>query len=246
MLSTEDRLVSYNGKCYDLPLMKTRYRLRNISTILDQLPHLDLLHAVRRLFSRNWPDCRLITLEQRLLGLKRHNDLPGSEAPDAWFDFVRTGNAVRLIRVVEHNLQDILSLAVAHGVLTRVVEQPQHYGADIAALARWLTDSDTTAAYTLLKRQRQTLPPSGKRLLGQLARRFGNWALAVETWEGLSQSGCRSATEQLAKYHEHISKNLRNAKYYCEQLPMDEAQQHRLNRIIGKLQRQEIQPSLHE
>jgi uncharacterized protein YprB with RNaseH-like and TPR domain len=244
MLGSEDRLVSYNGKCYDLPLMKTRYRMRNIATILDQLPHLDLLHPVRRLFSSTWPDCRLITLEQRLLGLKRHNDLPGSEAPDAWFDFVRAGNSARLVRVVEHNLQDILSLAMAHGVLARAAEQPERYGADIAALARWLTNSDTAAAYTLLRRQGQTLPPSGKRLLGQLARRYGNWALAVETWEGLSHNGCRSATEQLAKYHEHISKDLQNAKYYCEQLPMDEAQQRRLNRIAEKLYRQEIQPAL--
>jgi uncharacterized protein YprB with RNaseH-like and TPR domain len=245
MLSSEDRLVSYNGKSYDLPLMKTRYRMRNIPAILDKLPHLDLLHAVRRLFSSNWPDCRLITLEQRLLGLKRHNDLPGSEAPDAWFDFVRAGNTARLVRVVEHNRQDILSLAMAHGVLTRAIEQPEDHGADVAGLARWLADTDTAAAYALLKRQRQTLPPSGKRLLGQLARRYGNWPLAVETWEGLSQSGCRRATEQLAKYHEHISKDLQNAKYYCEQLPMGEAQQRRLNRIVGKLYRQEIQPALH-
>jgi hypothetical protein len=203
------------------------------------------LHAVRRLFSNTWPDCRLITLEQRLLGLQRHNDLPGSEAPDAWFDFVRAGKTARLIRVVAHNLQDILSLAMAHGALTRVIQQPQRHGADIAALARWLADSDTAAAYALLKRHRQTLPPGGRRLLGQLARRYGNWALAVETWEGLSRSGCQSATEQLAKYHEHISKDLRNAKYYCEQLPMDEAQQHRLNRIVGKLHHQEMQPALY-
>jgi hypothetical protein len=242
MLRLEDRLVSYNGKCYDLPLMKTRYRMRNLPEMLDRLPHLDLLHVVRRLFGSNWPDCRLLTLEQRLLGLKRYNDLPGSEAPEAWFDFVRAGNRARLVRVVEHNLQDILSLAMAHAVLTRVIQQPEHHDADIAALARWLADSDTAAAYTLLKRQRQTLSPSGKRLLGQLARRDGNWALAVETWEALSQSGCRSATEQLAKYHEHISKDLENAKYYCEQLPVDEKQQHRLNRIADKLYRQSIQP----
>ncbi|MEW8026119.1 MAG: hypothetical protein AB2792_07905 [Candidatus Thiodiazotropha sp.] len=52
---------------------------------------------------------------------------------------------------MEHNFQDILSLAMAHAVLPRVVEQPERHGADIAALARWLTHSDTPAAYTLFQ-----------------------------------------------------------------------------------------------
>jgi uncharacterized protein YprB with RNaseH-like and TPR domain len=244
MLSFDDRLVSYNGKCYDLPLMNTRYRMRHMQARLNDLPHLDLLHVVRRLFASSWPNCRLITLEQRLLGLTRNNDLPGSEAPAAWFDFLRAGRMARLERLVAHNLQDILSLAMAHRMLTRVIAQPERHGVDIASLARWLAHNDRTAAYHLLQRQ-QTLPLSGKRLLGQLARQFGDWALAVKTWEGLSQNGCRSATEQLAKYHEHISKDLENARYYCEQLPTDEGQQRRLHRIVSKLNRQQIQPALH-
>jgi uncharacterized protein YprB with RNaseH-like and TPR domain len=245
ILHIEDRLVSYNGKSYDHPLMMTRYRMHNIPALLDQLPHLDLLHSVRRLFRNSWPDCRLMTLEQRLLGLQRHNDLPGSAAPKAWFDFIKTGTTERLVRVVEHNLQDLLSLAMAHAVVTQVVDQPQRHGADIAALARWQADHDTTAAYALLKRHREILPLSGKRLLGRLARRFGDWELALETWEMLSQAGCPSATEQLAKYHEHISHDLQLAKHYCEQLPTDNDQQRRLHRITHKLYRQHIQPPLH-
>jgi uncharacterized protein YprB with RNaseH-like and TPR domain len=245
LLSLDDRLVSYNGKCYDIPLMNTRYRMRNMQPFLDHLPHLDLLYAVRRLFSDHWPDCRLATLEQRLLGLTRNNDLPGSEAPEAWFDLLRAGRTKRLERLVAHNLQDILSLAMAHTLLTRVIEKPQRHGADITGLARWLADSDTTAAYTLLKRQRQVLPLKGRRLLGQLARGLGDWELALTTWEGLSRQGCRNATEHLAKYHEHISKDLMNARYYCEHLPRDKEQQRRLKRIISKLHRQQIQPSLY-
>ncbi|MES9969797.1 MAG: ribonuclease H-like domain-containing protein [Candidatus Thiodiazotropha sp.] len=245
VLSVEDRLVSYNGKRYDLPLMKTRYRMCNRPTLLDQLPHLDLLHPTRRLFRSAWPDCRLMTLEQRLLGLERQNDMPGSAAPQAWFDFIKTGATARLARVVEHNTQDILSLAMAHVALTHAIEQPQHHGADIAALARWQADHDPGAAYALLKRYQQTLPMSGKRLLGRLARGFSDWELALEVWEGLAQKGCQSATEQLAKYHEHISRDLKRAKHYCEQLPIDDDQQRRMKRIACKLYGEEIQPSLH-
>jgi uncharacterized protein len=45
----------------------------------DGLPHLDLLHPVRRLFGKRWNDCRLITVEQNLLGFNRVDDPPGSE-----------------------------------------------------------------------------------------------------------------------------------------------------------------------
>jgi uncharacterized protein YprB with RNaseH-like and TPR domain len=246
LLGIDDRLVSYNGKCFDVPLMNTRYRMCGMRPFMDDLPHLDLLYPVRRLFSDGWPDCRLLTLEQRLLGLSRTNDLPGSQAPAAWFDLLATGRTARLERVVAHNLQDILSLAMVHSVLTQVIEQPQRHGADITALARWLADSNTTEAYRLLKQRRQALPMSGKRLLGQLARRLGDWELAVTTWEGLSRSGCRRATEQLAKYYEHIRKDLVNARLYCEQLPRDQAQQQRLKRIESKLYRQTIQPNLYD
>ncbi|MEW8584645.1 MAG: ribonuclease H-like domain-containing protein [Candidatus Thiodiazotropha sp.] len=242
-LNGEDRLVSYNGKSYDLPLLRTRYRMQRRSDHLQTLPHLDLLHPVRRLFSSRWPDCRLITLEQRLLGLHRHNDLPGSAAPEAWFDFLRSGNRARLIRVAEHNRQDLLSLAMAHAALTQAINQPLRHGADIVALARWLADSDKKAAYDLLKQQ-QRLPPGGKALLGRLAKGFAEWELAQQIWEELAQRGCRDAAEQLAKYHEHVSKDLEIAQYYCKQLPADEERQRRLDRIENKLFHRTIQPEL--
>ncbi|MES9990372.1 MAG: ribonuclease H-like domain-containing protein [Candidatus Thiodiazotropha sp.] len=244
VLNGEDRLVSYNGKCFDLPLLKSRYRMQGRAESLQTLPHLDLLHPIRRLFSSRWPDCRLITLEQQLLGLHRHNDLPGSAAPEAWFDFLRSGTQARLIRVVQHNHQDLISLAMAHSALAQAIEQPQRHGADIVALARWLTDSDEKAAYALLKRELQRLPQAGKKLLGLLARRSGDWELAQQLWEALAGSGCHDSAQQLAKFHEHISKDLEMAKKYCQQLPADEEQQRRLKRIENKIFRRSIQPDL--
>jgi hypothetical protein len=40
-------LVSYNGRCYDSPLLATRYRLARMLNPLANLPHADLLFAVR-------------------------------------------------------------------------------------------------------------------------------------------------------------------------------------------------------
>ncbi len=179
-LSPMDKLVSYNGKSYDLPLLISRFRMQGLSHPFDGLPHLDLLHPVRRLFSKRWADCRLTTLETNLLGFQRVDDLPGAQAPAAWFDYVRHGWAEKLIRVVAHNQQDILSLVVAHSALAQAIEQPQAFEVDLHALARWLSETDERRALELLLSHSDRLCNDGKRLLGTLARRAGDWVLAVK------------------------------------------------------------------
>jgi uncharacterized protein YprB with RNaseH-like and TPR domain len=104
-------LVSYNGKCYDAPLLNTRYRLARQPSPLTGLLHLDLLHPARRRWKGRWENCRLGTLERRVLDIVRDDDLPGAEAPRAWLDYLRGGSARNLRRVAEHNAQDLRSLA---------------------------------------------------------------------------------------------------------------------------------------
>lgn len=103
-------LVSYNGRCYDAPLLATRYRLARIPNPFAGLRHLDLLFPVRRRFRGVWENCRLSTIERRWLGVVREDDLPGSEAPRAWRDYLRGGSARDLCRVIAHNDQDLRSL----------------------------------------------------------------------------------------------------------------------------------------
>ncbi len=104
-------LVSYNGKSYDAPLLATRYRLARLPSPLAGLAHLDLLHPVRRRYRGHWENCRLGTVERQLLGVVREDDLPGSQAPRAWLDYLRGGSAADLRRVAMHNAQDLRSLA---------------------------------------------------------------------------------------------------------------------------------------
>ena len=234
-LSPGDRLVSYNGKSFDLPLLHTRYRMQALAQPFRGLPHLDLLHPVRRLFGRQWPDCRLLTLERELLGFTREDDLPGSEAPMAWFDYVRQGHADRLIRIVEHNRQDIASLPAAHSALARAVADPQASGVDLPALARWLAEHDEAAARALLQQHAASLGDDGRRLLGHYCRRAGDWQQAVALWEALATTGCTDSLLRLAKYHEHVSGDLVAARDCCERLPGDAALAHRRRRIDRKL-----------
>jgi uncharacterized protein len=110
-LRPETVLVSYNGKCFDAPLLATRFRLNRMGTPLSELAHVDLLYPTRRRYRGRWENCRLATIERRALNVVREDDLPGSEAPAAWLSYLRGGSAHNLRRVLAHNDRDVATLA---------------------------------------------------------------------------------------------------------------------------------------
>jgi hypothetical protein len=234
-LKPSHRLVSYNGKSYDIPLLATRLRMQGLSANLDQHPHLDLLHPIRRLFNKRWHDCRLTTVEQQLLHFSRQDDLPGSEAPAAWFAYLQRQQGVKLVRVVQHNRQDILSLAAIHRVIPQALDQPEAAGIDLHGLGRWLQEVDEPRALAMLAAHQTNLCDDGKRLLAYLYRRAERWDQALPIWEELASRNCVDAIERLAKYHEHISRDLNAALGYCKRLPGSRQDAHRRARIERKL-----------
>ncbi|MGQ4582182.1 ribonuclease H-like domain-containing protein [Lysobacter sp. F60174L2] len=110
-LSPSTVLSSYNGRCYDAPLLKTRYRLARLPCPITPLDHVDLLFPTRRRYRGVWENCRLATIERELLGIVREDDLPGSQAPAAWLSYLRGGASSLLRRVCAHNHQDVVTLA---------------------------------------------------------------------------------------------------------------------------------------
>ena len=119
MQEKETVLSSYNGRCYDSPLLKTRYRLARKADPITPLDHLDLLFPTRRRYRGTWENCRLATIERELLRIVREDDLPGSEAPAAWLNYLRGGSARNLRRVAAHNHPDVVTLAL---LMLRLVE----------------------------------------------------------------------------------------------------------------------------
>lgn len=103
-------LVSYNGKCFDMPLLETRWTVNRIDFDSDRWFHLDLLHPSRRLWKRRIGDCSLGSIEQQVLGVGREIDVPSFLIPQIYFDYLRTGQAEALIPVFRHNSHDIVSL----------------------------------------------------------------------------------------------------------------------------------------
>lgn len=103
-------LVSFNGRRFDTPLLRSRCIMQGLRPPMYR--ELDLIYPARRLFSDSLASCSQISLERSLLNLQRKDDLPGSFAPDAWLNYVKTGNAQLLLEVATHNALDLLGMSL--------------------------------------------------------------------------------------------------------------------------------------
>ena len=103
-------LVSFNGKSFDVPYVRVRAAATGLRFSLD-LPHFDLLHVSRRVWGAGLSDCKLQTLERVICGRARADDIPGHLIPQAYHDYVRTGNARQMADCLKHNMLDLVTLA---------------------------------------------------------------------------------------------------------------------------------------
>ena len=113
-------VVSFFGKSFDRHRLEDKMRMHGIAPPFADKAHLDLYWPLRRRHRGQFGDCRLRTLEHELCGVEREDDLPGSFAPAAWFDFLH-GRPHRLEGVFQHNLDDVKSLATLLAHLGREV-----------------------------------------------------------------------------------------------------------------------------
>jgi uncharacterized protein YprB with RNaseH-like and TPR domain len=240
-------LVTFNGKCFDAPLLATRYRLMRLETPLQGKGHLDLLHPTRAAFASRWPDCRLQTAEQRLLGFVRENDLGGHLVPMVWTEFIRLGRVGDVPRVLEHNRWDLVSLASLLARLSAIFKGGGHADADALGVARHrLRRGDEAGAVDALAEDASSLGVEGLLELARLHRRRGEWERALPIWEDLAGQGVAEALERLAKYHEHVRGDLSAALALTKRLlaRQGERPEHvrRRARLVGRLGRAPVLP----
>lgn len=211
--------VTFNGKCFDAPLLATRYQLARLKNPFAALDHVDLIYPTRTAFSRIWPDCRLQTAEKRLLDFHREDDLPGAMVPEVWFRFVREGVSRLVPGILEHNRHDLVTLAALMPCLHETFHAPGAWPADLLGIARYyqrLGQEET--ALTLLRRHEPALTDEGLLELAALYRKRNDWLPAVALWERLAEQGHIEAMERLAKYHEHVSRDLDQALHWATRL----------------------------
>jgi len=135
--------ASYNGKAFDLPIIRTRFVMAIRSELTVDDSHLDLLHPARRLWRDRFGSTTLKQLEESVLddAACRTGDIPGWLIPDAYFHYLRKRDPAIIAPVLAHNAQDVISLVritdrVARAVMAaRSGRAPDHAPAAFA-LAR--------------------------------------------------------------------------------------------------------------
>jgi len=110
LLRGRKALMTYNGRSFDLPMIRERMVYHRLGGCPEPPAHLDLLHEIRARFRGRWENCTLQMCEKQLCGRSRCSDIDGAEIPDAWHDFVHTGDAGRMAQVMEHNRLDLITM----------------------------------------------------------------------------------------------------------------------------------------
>jgi uncharacterized protein YprB with RNaseH-like and TPR domain len=265
-------LVTYNGKAFDAPLLKTRYTLHDIPVPFEDYAHVDLLHLARRLWRDRLPSRTLKYIEENVLDAPRTSEeVPGYEIPWLYFDYLRTGDASEMKGVFYHNAMDIVALAALFGLTASMLHDPfdeniQH-GLDVMALAKLHEDLDQWDRAARLYERGLEMSIDKEdfwkavRRLSVLQKRRGDMDAAIRWWKQAAAQGHVYAHVELAKYYEHRKKDFAEAQKWAaaalEIVTSDgnmagyvrehwqSELEHRLNRLDGKLKRKSTKRKKH-
>ncbi|HUH66355.1 MAG TPA: ribonuclease H-like domain-containing protein [Syntrophales bacterium] len=215
-------LVTYNGKIFDIGILSTRFILNRLPDALAPMPHLDLLHPARRLFGHRLENNRLSTMERDIIEFQRYGDIPGSEIPQRYFDWLRYRDPHLLTDVFEHNRLDVVSMAalsihLAELVDPRIDRHARRHTDLLAASRLFLDRGDHDRAQRILESLVDSNEPhvalEAKRSLSLIYKRHGRWAEAAYLWKAILQHepGNLFAVEELAKNLEHRERNFTQA-----------------------------------
>ena len=208
-----DVLCTFNGRTFDVPLLEGRFLINRMDRSCLELPHIDLLHLSRRLWKLRLKRCNLGRLEEVILGAPREDDLPGSEVPQRYFTYLKTGRAELLQDVLRHNAQDIVSLCVLLNHMTGLYRHPEQirFSEDVFSMGRALErmnrPEQARRCYRLASRGR--MGDAASAALAQSYRRAGNREEAVRIWQEMirARRGGITPYVELAKYYEHCRKD---------------------------------------
>lgn len=222
-------LVTFNGKQYDIPLLETRFILSRIPTRIRNLPNLDLLYPSRKIWRGAYENCRLITLESRLLGIEREDDIPSELIPSMYFKYLHTRDGRIISKVFYHNQMDILSMVTLLGRIHLIYHDPQatkpRKGIEHFSLGRLFWDHGEREKAipcfeAALKQCDDELAWEVMKWLSIAFKKLGQLERAKLLWEDML--GWHRFSDvypyiELAKYYEHHIKDFDNALKYVNQ-----------------------------
>ena len=198
-------LVTFNGKSFDMPLLRTRFAMARMEPPPSP-PHLDLLHVARRVHGKRLGQgCRLVVIERDVLGFERVDDVASGDVSACYLHFLRTGDARALLGVVEHNAWDVVAMAAMVGLYG----EPLHLELaveDLVGVARTLRRAGALDRARLVAEaavEREATPES-LRARADIAKARGDRARALADFESLATAvDDASVRLELAKLYEH-------------------------------------------
>ncbi len=216
-------LASFNGRSFDVPLLRNRLLLNRLDTGAIPETHFDLLYPARRLWKLRLGSCRLSRLEEELLGVCREDDLPGALVPQTYFQYLKDRRFDPIERILLHNRQDIVSLAQLFFYMCMIYAQPERlsHPQDLFSMAQALSKHGNRAAAVKCYR----LSAGGERraasfqALARIERQAGNSLRAARLYQAMLTRGeepVQSAVA-LAKLYEHQLHDPEQALSYTRQ-----------------------------
>jgi uncharacterized protein YprB with RNaseH-like and TPR domain len=244
-------IVSYNGKSFDWPLLRTRFILNRVPAP-PLVAHLDLLHCARRVYKPRLTQVRLVHLEEQVLGFTRVDDVAGEMIPETYLGYLRGRMpASALAPIVEHNRSDLLALPAILGELVRRFsvdhEQDVRDQFGFAQVAARAADHERAIALAERAAERDVrclLAPQALYLSGQLALSRGELDSAIDAFvrsvEAAAQDEQRAAAAHLAlaKLLEHKQKSYARALEHAKRTAPaegDDACEKRVARLARRL-----------
>lgn len=237
-------LISYNGKSFDWPIVRSRFILNRIPLPVEPEGHIDFLYPSRSLWKRTLPSVRLGQVETSRLGVFRSDDVPGSMAPVLYFQYLAERNPGVLSGVFRHNEWDVLTLAGLAIHLTRLLGDESD-STDVQAFGReewfryglWLEKCGLPeAALITMKALASDLTVQGtdegtERVeldacvlpLAQFFKKNGRYEEAVTLWnlyirrKGRERTASLEPFIELSMYYEHKDKQLDLALQYARE-----------------------------
>jgi uncharacterized protein YprB with RNaseH-like and TPR domain len=220
-------LVTFNGKSFDVPILRTRYTLNGFSSPFSVMNHIDLLHLARRLWKYRLSNRNLSVLETEILNMERSSEeIPGWLIPEMYIDYCRIGDSRPLKGVFYHNAMDIVSLAGLFLKITDLLDfeklEKRNVGVDIMAVGKLFESlGDYPEAKSFYETAMQKPMETNHRLLAEksyslLCKKNGKWDLSIPIWKNLAASGDWDSCVELAKYYEHTLDDHIEARYYTE------------------------------
>lgn len=257
-----DSVCTFNGKNFDLPLLNTRFTMCRLRHRWRDLEQLDLLYPARRTWKKRIGSCRLSRVEEIILGQPRHGDLPGSEVPQRYFDFLKSGDMALLDDIIAHNRQDIITLGTLLAHLCMLYDHPEQETrpADLFSMGRALENQGELSPARELYKIAAIPAPAGSisALSGNAIAAEANWRIYLLARKNRDCEAMQAILEQMAlrrqmrdkiyvelsKLQEHHYKNLQRALRYADLAARyirpeeTEALQKRRNRLRNKLEKE--------